>query len=858
MHPIPLAPLPADQRDYRLYRAANGLLCLLIHDAHASQATAVYRVAAGSHAEPDDLPGLAHLLEHMLFMGSQGWPEPGSFPARVAQWGGRFNASTAPRATTFFCAVSPQGLEPCLTQLTDMLTAPLFAPEQVERERRVIDAEFQTRLADDAIHAQAALATQLHPDHPLRRFSAGNARSLAGDAAELAERLAHWHAIHYRAGSMALVLHGPQSPEQLLALAQTSADRLLAGRAPEPFALPLFTEGHLPRQVDWQGRSSQAERVLLYPLSECDVHGPAACWLCDWLNSPAPAGALGYLRERGLLDELAATLEADAWGQALLRLEIQGAEVEPNLLLAELDGWLQAMREQDPAKWPQAARQALAQTAFDLGPQGDMLDNCRRYAERLLSLPAEQVLDLAGVLLPPLEAEEWQWLLRQLRPDSRLLLQRLPRLLGGELCAHTQTRWQARALPVSLASTANLTGRVGPCLGPLAEAPEGLRWSSVVPGLRLQRFAPAVGALRTRLAWCWPDDKASQSERRWLQAAWSLQGEALAQWGERVGVALCWSLAPGQLVLDVSGPVSLLPAFMRELLTQLQVPPSPCQLPLIERRCRRWVQHEHDALPAWRLLQTLEQERTVSALRLRDPQALWQRLCNQAQVIWLKPDGWPEAERSQLAKLLINLCPQLMQPFAWRCPLPQLQPGQLQVSEVSSKHIDRAQLLYLPAADDSPLEAACWRLLHHRVAEPFFAELRTRQQLGYWVVARLHRRAGRPGLLLLVQSPDQSHRRIESAVDDFLAASVQELRALPADQLQAQTTHLSQLLEQQRQHPQHSFEARWEDCLWQREDQLAGEQQALLELTAAHWKAFVSRLPQSARWRLLSRQAGAD
>ena len=36
------------------------------------------------------------------------------------------------------------------------------------------------------------------------------------------------------------------------------------------------------------------------------------------------------------------------------------------------------------------------------------------------------------------------------------------------------------------------------------------------------------------------------------------------------------------------------------------------------------------------------------------------------------------------------------------------------------------------------------------------------------------------------------------------------------------------------------------------------EQQALLELTAAHWNAFVSRLPQSARWRLLSRQAGAD
>ena len=858
MQPIPLVSQPADQRDYQLFRAANGVLCLLIHDPAATQASAVVQVAAGSHAEPDDLPGLAHLLEHMLFMGSRRWPEPGSFPARVAEWGGRFNASTAPEATMFFCAVSPQGLEPCLAHLTDMLAAPLFAAEQVEQGRRVIDAEFHTRLADDAIHAQAVLATQVDPAHPLSRFSAGNADSLTGDPSALAERLRQWHAIHYRAGSMALVLHGPQGADQLQAMAKSCAAQLPAGRAPEPYAQPLFAAEQLPRQIDWQGRSGQPEWVLLYPLSDCAVHGSAARWLCDWLNSPAPAGALGYLRERGLLDELHASLEADVGGQALLRIALQVADTEPHQALAGLDGWLQAMHREDPAQWPQAARLALAQTAFDLGPQGDMLDSCRRYAERLLTLPADQVLDVAGVSLGTLGMPEWQRLVGQLAPTNRLLLQRLPRLSGGDMCAHTATRWQARALPCSAAPSANLAGRLGPCLGPLAEAPKGLRWSSVAPGLRLHRFASASGALRTRLAWCWADAGATVAERRWLQACWSLQSEALQQWGERVGIQMQWSLAPGQLVLDVSSPPPLLPAFMRELVQHLQAPPAVSQLALIERRSRRWAQQEQDALPAWRLLQSLQQERSPSTLRLRDPLALWQRLCAQAQVIWLKPDGWPEAERALLAKLMLNLCPALMRPFAWQCPLPQLQPGQLQVTEVSSKHTDRAQLLYLPAEDDSLQQAACWRLLHHRLADPFFAELRTRQQLGYWVVARLHRRAGRPGLLLLVQSPDRSQRCIESAVERFLQQSLEGLAALSADQLQAQATHLSQLLEQQRQHPQQGFDAQWEDCLWQREDQLAAEQQALLKLTAAQWGAFVSRLPHSARWRLLSRQAGAD
>ncbi|WVM88081.1 hypothetical protein UMZ34_17445 [Halopseudomonas pachastrellae] len=103
-----------------------------------------------------------------------------------------------------------------------------MSPSGSSRKRRVIDAEFQTRLADDDIHAQAVLATQVHPEHPLSRFTAGNAQTLAGDAAALSERLSQWHAIHYRAGSMALVLHGPQAPEQLLALAQASAEQLLA------------------------------------------------------------------------------------------------------------------------------------------------------------------------------------------------------------------------------------------------------------------------------------------------------------------------------------------------------------------------------------------------------------------------------------------------------------------------------------------------------------------------------------------------------------------------------------------------------------------------------------------------------
>nr|EKW6619911.1 insulinase family protein [Pluralibacter gergoviae] len=49
---------------------ANGLRCHLVHQPQAREAAALLKVDAGSLQEPDRWPGLAHLLEHLLFADS--------------------------------------------------------------------------------------------------------------------------------------------------------------------------------------------------------------------------------------------------------------------------------------------------------------------------------------------------------------------------------------------------------------------------------------------------------------------------------------------------------------------------------------------------------------------------------------------------------------------------------------------------------------------------------------------------------------------------------------------------------------------------------------------------------------------
>jgi len=60
-----------DDRSYRVIELPNKLQALLIHDPETDKASAALDVAAGSASDPKDMYGLAHAVEHLLFMGTE-------------------------------------------------------------------------------------------------------------------------------------------------------------------------------------------------------------------------------------------------------------------------------------------------------------------------------------------------------------------------------------------------------------------------------------------------------------------------------------------------------------------------------------------------------------------------------------------------------------------------------------------------------------------------------------------------------------------------------------------------------------------------------------------------------------------
>ncbi|CAI9149391.1 unnamed protein product, partial [Rangifer tarandus platyrhynchus] len=142
-----------DRREYRYLSLSNKMRVLLITDSSCDDAAASIRVAAGSAADPPELPGLAHFTEHMLFQGSQRYPHHTDYFDYIHRHGGSANAYTSRFSTVFSFAITPAFLLPALERMADAFAAPLLNKAQMDKEVHAVHAEYQVDINDDARRA---------------------------------------------------------------------------------------------------------------------------------------------------------------------------------------------------------------------------------------------------------------------------------------------------------------------------------------------------------------------------------------------------------------------------------------------------------------------------------------------------------------------------------------------------------------------------------------------------------------------------------------------------------------------------------------------------------------------------------
>src|SRR5690606_14382366 len=207
---------PNDPRAYRHLVLDNQLQVLLISDPVTEKAAAALDVSVGSRHDPREHQGLAHFLEHMLFLGTETYPEPGEYQSFISRHGGSHNAYTAYENTNYFFEIQPDFLEPALDRFSQQFVAPLFTADYVQREKNAVHSEFTSGLRDDGRRFYSALKDVINSEQPLSNGSACNVDTLADqDGRSRLDAMLVFYERHYSANPMRLVIYGNEDLDTL-------------------------------------------------------------------------------------------------------------------------------------------------------------------------------------------------------------------------------------------------------------------------------------------------------------------------------------------------------------------------------------------------------------------------------------------------------------------------------------------------------------------------------------------------------------------------------------------------------------------------------------------------------------------
>ena len=135
-------------------------------------------VGAGSLMDPLHCQGVAHFLEHLLFMGSEKYPDENEYEEYVAKHGGSDNAWTDWECTNYHFRIAQPYLFGALDRLAQFFIAPLLLEDCVDRELRAVESEFQLQKNNDSSRLDQLRCSTFDKTHPFCRFSWGNYKSI--------------------------------------------------------------------------------------------------------------------------------------------------------------------------------------------------------------------------------------------------------------------------------------------------------------------------------------------------------------------------------------------------------------------------------------------------------------------------------------------------------------------------------------------------------------------------------------------------------------------------------------------------------------------------------------------------------
>lgn len=369
--------------------------------------------------DPDDINGLAHFIEHMIFMGSNKYPKENEYDSVINRYGGSNNAETDAEETCFYFDVPLPGLEPVLDVFSNLFYEPLFVEDTIDRELSAIDSEFDQARQSNDVRCDGVLAQFMNG--PAGKFNYGNRDSLTKvGLAELQKRAREFWTVHYQAQWMYLAIQAKMSLDDLEALVEKHFAKLKGGLQtlsaplntairgrPRPYQSlemsemfkPQFTE----QVIHVEAIDNKIELILTWPVPSqaCEFLCKPAHFIEQLLDNEGDGGLVKRLKELHLIQRaesqiheggnddnsmfslFCVTMRLSKHGYKNVPVILENVHAYLRMLLGAEDSW-QAYYEQ---------LKQIYDSQFRFQGEMRMMDEVQRLSTYLKYFPEEHVLN---------------------------------------------------------------------------------------------------------------------------------------------------------------------------------------------------------------------------------------------------------------------------------------------------------------------------------------------------------------------------------------------------------------------------------------------------------------------------------
>jgi secreted Zn-dependent insulinase-like peptidase len=868
---------PNDDSAYRYLVLDNGLQVLLVSDPDTRKAAASLNVEVGSGDNPPGRGGLAHFLEHMLFLGTDKYPDHAEYERFITEHGGSRNAYTSFEHTNYFFDVDEAHFAGALDRFAQFFIAPRFDAEYVEREKNAVEAEYQMGLKSDPRRGLDVFQAVMNPAHPFSQFSVGSLETLADrPGSAVRDELLAFYDRYYSANLMRLVVYGSEPLDELEALVTP-----LFSQVPnkdyrhEAIETPIFPPGSLPMLVKVRPEATLRQLEVSFPLADYrpEYHTKPLAYLGNLLGHEGEGSLLSRLKSEGLAESLGAGTGLSWRGGSLFSLSISLTEkgvVDYERVLQLIFAYADMLREEGPRARLYDEQTRIADLSFRFREDSGAMGYVTSLSTGMQHYAPQDILR-GPYIMDDYRPQMLREAVAAIRPDNAVVTLTDAAVETDRLSAHYEVpyavetigreqlaRWQTPvaaelfALPAPnpfIADDVSLeTVAAGNPPHPkiVRQSERLVAWFRQDDEFRVPRGATYVNFKSPLVG-----QTAEQAASAGLYVA--LLKDAVNEYTYPAHLAgLSFDLykhAQG-VSLRISGYDDKQDVLLDALVRDIARPEfEPARFDNIRLDLIRSLENVRTSRPSSQVIGDLREAmqhgqwgeealiEVLEGITLADIEAYAAQFWAGARAEIMLYGNYPPAAVDVVAERVTALLP-----AGDPAPLPPLEVVKLEAGEavrypVDIPHDDAVVAWYLQGAGDSWKDRAATALTAQIMKSGFFNELRTEQQLGYIVNAFYYPQLDVPGLLMLVQSPAADAGRVAGSMQRFTGSVVASLD--PAQFERHRQALLSEVLE-----PDKNL---WEraEFYWQsiakRQWDFQGREQlssSIKELSMAQWQGY--------------------